>query len=97
MELGHSKAAVSGASGVSSTSGTSGASGKAGKHAHLLNAMDMVNDHLQNLNAKIEEIRAELPEYEVGNHFKKGKNDVSGSVSGTSAVSSAGHRKFGHN
>ena len=62
MELGHSKAAVSGASGVSSTSGTSGASGKAGKHAHLLNAMDMVNDHLQNLNAKIEEIRAELPE-----------------------------------
>jgi len=97
MELGHSKAAD--VSGVSSTSGTSGTSAKAGKHSHLLNALDMVNDHLQDLNAKIEEMRAELPEYEMGNHWKKGKDNVSGPVSGASGVSSAGrkHGLFNHN
>ena len=84
MELGHSKAAVSGASGVSSPSGTSGTSGKA-HGGHLLNGLEAINNALADLTAKVDNMRAALPEYEM-THKKKSVSGTSG-TSGASGVS----------
>jgi hypothetical protein len=85
-------------SGVSAgVSGVSATSGKAGKGQHLLAGLEVLNAGLDDLAAKIQAMRDNLPEYTPT--WKHKKNDVSGTsgTSGTSGVS-GGNRKhgFGH-
>jgi len=87
MELAHSK-------NVSGASGTSGASGKA-HGGHLIEGLQAINNVLADLTAKVDNMRASLPEYEMS-HKKSHVSGTSG-TSGTSAVSSAGRKHaWGH-
>jgi hypothetical protein len=81
-------------SGISSISGVSSTSGKASKGTHLIAGLEMLNEKLDDLSAKIENIRAGLPEYERKT-WKHKKDGVSG-TSGTSGVSGSRKHGFGH-